>query len=248
MTPSPYSDHHQASDPTAAEAEGAQSPTGYRRFVALAALAVWMPAVALGLGSLMVGHWAPLPQPESESGSVLAQGLQQLVNPRAGLIRLTTTEDTSKNWTMVHVLYEGCGCSQRVVDYLMGPRRSSHSGEYPLDEWVILVGDDSDSTANGDSLASAAAAAGYLIKRETQTSLFELYGIESAPLFVVLNPTSEPAFVGGYTARKQGLAYEDLHVLEQLQQGAQPAPIPIYGCGVSTSLQTALDPFSIKYP
>ncbi|QDV09953.1 hypothetical protein Poly30_55140 [Planctomycetes bacterium Poly30] len=55
-------------------------------------------------------------------------------------------------------------------------------------------------------------------------------------------------FLGGYTERKQGLAYLDLQTLEQLRAGIQPSPLPVYGCGVSTSLQSALDPLRIKYP
>ena len=85
------------------------------RFLARVALMLWMPTVALGIGSLMVGHWAPLPTPSAAQGTPLSAALVQLVEdgataPGAGPQR-------SERWKLVHVLYENCGCSRRAVSY-----------------------------------------------------------------------------------------------------------------------------------
>ncbi len=240
--PTPETRDH-TGDPTT-ESNGPRRSSGWGRIAARVALAIWMPAVALGVGSLMVGHWAPLPQPEAEAGGPLAQSLRELTSVTPASERPATQVEEREHWSVVHVLYEGCGCSRRVVDYLLSPERSASSVERDLDEWILLVGDEGDGE---DSIEGAATAAGYRVRRETQASLAERYGIESAPLFVALDTSGNPAFVGGYTLRKQGLVYEDLNVLDQLQAGGAPDPIPVFGCGVSTSLQTALDPLRIKY-
>ena len=77
--------------------------------------------------------------------------------------------------------------------------------------------------------------------------LFQELGIDSAPLFFVVDPDEEPRWIGGYSRRKQGLDYTYLETLEALRAGVQPESIPVYGCGVTKSLQAEIDPLGIKY-
>lgn len=201
------------------------------RWGARIALMIWMPAVALGVGSLMVGHWAPLPVPSTEAHTPLASGIESLLGG----------EDTAtrSQWTLVHFLYGDCGCSSRVADYLVSESRTQPE---EIVEHIIFVDQDPES-----EFALNALAQGFAVHHETRPTLAERYGIESAPLFIAVSPEGDVKFLGGYTLRKQGLDYADLDVLAQLRAGRQPDPIPVFGCGVSATLQTALDPLRIKY-
>ncbi|QDV09952.1 hypothetical protein Poly30_55130 [Planctomycetes bacterium Poly30] len=86
-------------DPTADHPINRKQPPRKRldkgRVVARVLLALWMPTVALGVGSLMVGHWAPLPTPEMTSTGELARATKALVK---------RTDGEARRWSLVHVL------------------------------------------------------------------------------------------------------------------------------------------------
>lgn len=183
-------------------------------------LAAWA-AFWLSAGSIfMVGHWVVMPEPDNDSARL-----------RAGL----SSVGDGQSWTGLHVLYEGCQCSRRVVDHLLA--MGSTPGVHDL---VLVVGDGS---IFGEELAASSLDVRYL----RPEALRDDWGIEAAPLFVAATPEGEPVFIGGYTERKQGWEIRDREILATLLSGGSPDDLPLYGCGVSKRLQGYLDPLGIKY-
>lgn len=187
---------------------------------ALAAL--WAVPCTVVVTSLMVSHWVPLPKPDRSDPSLTA-GLAEVAPPDHAA------------WTVAHVLYAQCRCSQRTFEYLFerGPSAGAR-------EVVVLVG-------RHDEYERRATDAGYAVRRITRRELKERLNLESAPLLVISDPTGAVRYVGGYTSRKQGLDYQDLALLEELRKGHGARDLPAYGCGVSRELQAFLDPIGVKY-
>lgn len=80
-------------------------------------LFAWGASLSLSVAALMVGHWVRLPAPERNAALQVA-------------LAAASPSDGS-TWQLVHVLYGGCRCAQRI---LVGPRPSG------VREHVILVG------------------------------------------------------------------------------------------------------------
>ncbi|MFN3244030.1 MAG: hypothetical protein ACE37K_21165 [Planctomycetota bacterium] len=203
------------------------APTDGSRFRTITArvlLFVWAPMVLLVLSSLMTGHWAPLPTPQAHDAT-LRRGLAEL-----------PARARFDDWTAYHVLYSGCRCSRFVFDYVA--ERPTPTG---LREVVLLVG------APDEEFAAACRERDMPCIVLSQEQLEQRFGIEAAPLLLVTAPGHEVAYLGGYTDRKQAIDYRDLEIVERLRAGEQVDPMPVFGCGVSSSLQDALDPFGIKY-
>ncbi|MFK7742194.1 MAG: hypothetical protein AB8H80_17905 [Planctomycetota bacterium] len=201
-------------------------------------LVAWAPVVLLALASLMTSHWAPLPTPERGS-TVLAKGLATLRDAR--------DPESPLGWTLWHVLYEDCRCSRRVVEQLQDRARQKH-----VHERCILVrssDEQLDETArgNGGELELLLRGHGVPCHLLSNTELERLLGIRAAPLFIVCDDEQRVRHVGGYTDRKQGLALHDRETVARLRAGEEVSSRPVFGCGVASELQDALDPLGIKY-
>ncbi len=202
--------------------QASESKSVTRERWALLLLFVWaIPCVVVG-ATLMVGHWVPLPVPD-RSDPVLRDALAHVAAPK------------QSTWRLVHVLYAQCRCSERTFDYLF------ERGKAPAaDETVVLVG-------KHPEYERRAREAGFSVEQISRRELKERFNVESAPLLLVVDPAGQIRYSGGYTARKQGLDYQDLAILSRLQGGAEAKTIPAYGCGVSKELQSYLDPIGVKY-
>ncbi|MCR9159609.1 MAG: hypothetical protein ACE37F_04620 [Nannocystaceae bacterium] len=197
--------------------------TALQRWALVGGVALWAGFSIMAQTTLMAGHWYTLPSPDPGDGE-LQQSLAALVPARA-----------EGSWAAVHVLYSACRCSQRVFDHLFESPRPD--GVY---ETVLLVGAD-------EEIERRAAAAGFDVRVLTPEALESEFGIVSAPLLLVLGPSAELRYAGGYTERKQGYDVQDVQIIETLQAGDDPAELPLYGCGVSKELQQLLDPMGLKY-
>lgn len=193
----------------------------WRRRLGLLALAVWIPLVIVGIGSLMISHWAPLPAPDVRASSV-----------RGGLAE---TRALDKTLLAVHVLDVECTCSRRVAEHLMRSERP-----VGVHEVVVLVGEDG-------AMAWELRTQGFAIERESSKTAEERFGEFAAPALAVLRAADdEVLYVGGYTDRKQGLDVRDIELIGACLRGESPKPLPILGCGATDALERTLDPLRLK--
>ncbi len=193
-----------------------------RRLGIRAFLVVWAVVLSVICTVFMVGHWVTLPVPDVEDEQVQG-GLRELVG------------QSSDSWHLVHVLYSQCRCSQRIFDYLLESERPRGAREV-----VLLVGPH-------ESFSRSARARGFSVEHVAPEELKLRYGIESAPLLLILSPDGAVRYSGGYTARKQGIDYRDITLLAELQARGDADRLPLYGCGTSRELQSYLDPIGLKY-
>lgn len=204
----------------------AKARTAFRRLALGSAgrvtLVLWgVACLAIGV-VLMAGHWVPLPTPD-RADPVLNQSLAEL-DPVNGA-----------RWSMYHVLYAKCRCSLRTFDYLFA------RGAAPdVNETIVLVGEH-------DEYQKRARAHGFAVETITRETLKTRFNVETAPLLLIRDPAGAIRYSGGYTARKQGLDYQDRLVLAELRDGTEAGTLPAYGCGVSAELQAYLDPIGVKY-
>jgi hypothetical protein len=182
---------------------------------------VWVVAMT-GLGALLLSkHAIALPAPAKEDPALEAavQGL-----PETG----------TGSWSVLHVLYAKCRCSERIVDHLVSSTRPSH-----VHERVLLVADDG---AFGERLR----AAGFTVVPATADELRDRYNVEAAPLFVVSAPDGALRYAGGYTREKQGADIRDLAIIDELLSDGVPDALPTVGCAVSEELRAVLNPLGIN--
>lgn len=185
-------------------------------------LVLWAAGLSTVVSALMVAHWVTLPVPEPTDAFF------------SEAVRHQTNRNTS-GWKMLHILYSECPCSQKIFDYLLERRVPSN-----VSESVLLV-------EHHREFEERAAQRNLEVTVVTRRELKERFHVESAPLLVVADPSGSVRYAGGYTGRKQGIDYQDLDIVSELQQKGQRAPLPLYGCGVSRELQAYLDPIGMKY-
>lgn len=192
------------------------------RFVALAALPIWAIGMTTVVACLMVSHWVPLPHPAS--GQILT-GHETLTAP---------SQAGEPGWSAVHFLYADCPCSRRILERLL---TRSPSGEVP--EQIVLIG-------RQNPQAQIAASKGYHVCFVTAAELKSRFGIESAPLLIVADPTGIIRYAGGYTSRKQGPDIQDETLIQNAVAGRWQKSLPLYGCAVSRQLKDLVDPLQLK--
>ena len=133
-----------------------------------------------------------------------------------------------------HFLYADCPCSRRTLEHVL--ERLPVDGVH---ETVVLVGSERE-------VASRALTAGYRVLEVTPQELKRRFAVEAAPLLVVTESTGRIVYSGGYTSRKQGLAFQDVLILEAAKDGLVPDELPLFGCAVSKGLKALTDPLSLK--
>ena len=200
-----------------------QSVVVPKTYLVRVGFAIWAALLLVIVGTLMVGHWYTLPKPDKDD-AVLAGALADLRGPKA-----------VDRWMAVHVLYTECRCSERIFEHLFA--RELVPG---LSEKILLVGANS-------SIEAQARKSGYEVTVLSPAALREQFALESAPLLLVTNPKGSIVYSGGYTTRKQGPDIRDVSIITSLMRQQSTDELPLYGCGTSTELQSALDPLGIKY-
>lgn len=218
-------------------------PTSLATWAGRLFLFVSIPLSIVVFATLMAGHWVPLPMPAvAEERLEAALGALELGEFEDGEFEdgAAQPDDVAasigeRGWSLHHVLYADCRCSRRVVAHLLASQRPQD-----VREVALVVGDAPD-------LAAACREAGFEVVALTQVELEERLGVVAAPLLVIADAAGRSRYVGGYTDRKQGLVLRDLEFLGRLRAGERVESLPVYGCGVSRSLQDALDPLGLKY-
>ncbi len=206
--------------------DGVTHTRSWRRWLGVSAVVAWAGGLSVVLAALMVPHWVPLPTPALDAPSLA---------PLRG-------DADGRRWTAYHALDMACGCSRRVAATLLerGPEAPGASASPGARHVVLLVGD-------APEEAAKLAAAGFEVRPLSRDALGDDYDAEAVPLLLVADPTGQLRYSGGHTARKGGLALEDRAILARLSRGEAVEPLPLYGCGVSSRLQAALDPLRLKY-
>lgn len=191
------------------------------RFGASGFIGAWAVGMTTIGAFLMAGHWVVLPSP-NRGETLIAQTVA------------FGTEEQSTEWLVLHILFGDCPCSRRVLRHVVE--------RHPLDqvtERIVLIGKD-------DPLRPRAIEKGYETEVVTPEQLHDRYGLESAPLMVVLDRFGRIHYSGGYTSRKQGFQIEDVVRIQNVVNGKEQEDLPVYGCAVSDRLKQIIDPLGLK--
>lgn len=172
------------------------------------------------LAYLMISHWAVLPHPSSADAAWESR-IQQ------------TQQMNNQQWTVIHFLYDNCACSRRVLEHVLG-----NSPIEGVTERVVLITESPASEVPRDGAIE--------FEVVTPSSLKDRYGIESAPLLVIVDDHQKVRYSGGYTVRKQGPEIKDREILASLISGDKVAELPLFGCAVSAELKKLVDPLGFK--
>ncbi|HMG54549.1 MAG TPA: hypothetical protein VK601_13725 [Kofleriaceae bacterium] len=187
---------------------------------------VWVAAcVALG-AYLLASHLLTLPAP-APADPVLHQGIAAHRRP-----------NQLDRWLVLHVVFDECACSQRVLDHLLADRRPPGVAER-----IVLV---TEHRAARAAWIAAIPAHGFELDVVTPDQLAAEYHIEAAPLLVIVDPHDTVRYVGGYSPRKQAADVRDIAVIAAVQRGETVEPLPTFGCAISRGLNSRLDPLGIR--
>jgi hypothetical protein len=194
-------------------------------------LGTWGVGLVVVGAFLMAGHLVALPSP-AIAGDRLRATL--LARPQAD----------QGHWSATHVLYEGCGCSNRVLSRLVG-----RGARHDLVETVAYVHDGGGPAAVAALQATQARIqnAGFHFEALTPLELERRYQVESAPLLLVADAQGRAHYIGGYTDRSGGKQINDVEIIGKLLGGERVAVLPVFGCAVSSRVQQAIDPLGLKY-
>lgn len=184
---------------------------------------LWAAIAFLVTGTLASGHLYTLPHPDRNDRTL-----------QAALAAQRGPEELGR-FSVTHVMYAECRCSQRIIDHL--ERRGARED---LTEHVVLVGRD-------DALERRLTRAGFKLSNVTPIELKRKYALEAAPLLIITNAQGAIAYMGGYTTQKQGLDVRDVALIDDSLRGKGTYELPLLGCAVSRALQRVLDPFALKY-
>jgi hypothetical protein len=176
--------------------------------------------------SLMARHELRLPTPTADDPA-LGQAMNELSSRSEGIATV------SSDWSVLHVLYAQCRCSQRLVQHLVEHKRPSG-----VRERVLLVG-------NGEEYSAKLKHAGFTVIAATPAELKERYNVEAAPLLVIADPTGRVRYSGGYTREKQGADVRDVAIIDELRSGGAPVELPTLGCAVSDELRKLVNPLRL---
>jgi hypothetical protein len=197
-----------------------------RKLLIYSGLAIW------GAGCLVIGiyllasHLLTLPAPAA-ADPVLHRGITAHRRPHQ-----------RDRWLALHVVYDECKCSQRVLDHLLAVARPTDVAER-----VILVTEHREASA---AWISAIPAHGFELDVVSPEQLVSEYNVEAAPLLVIVDPADTVRYVGGYTPRKQADDVRDLTVIAAVQRGETVEPLPTFGCAIGRALNERLDPLGIR--
>jgi hypothetical protein len=194
-------------------------------------LLLWAVGTLVLSAYLLAPHLLTLPKPPAH-------------DPRLrGAVAAMRGPGDAGRWQALHILYEGCKCSQRVLDHLID--RGPADG-YAEAIAVVSDGADPEAAARARADGERARGRGYRLEAVAPEALASRFGVEAAPLLVVADPAGELRYVGGYTERKQGPVVRDTRVFSELAAGKAPEPLPVFGCAVSDRLRSTVDPLGVR--
>ncbi|MFZ5476536.1 MAG: hypothetical protein ACOZNI_07130 [Myxococcota bacterium] len=76
------------------------------------------------------------------------------------------------------------------------------------------------------------AAAGYTLERVDAAAYAARFGLEAAPILVVLDAGGALAYAGGYYDVPAAVRALDVSLLDAVRGGERPAALPVFGCAI----------------
>ena len=149
---------------------------------------------------------------------------------------VSATTPTVSSWKAVHLLSVSCSCSRAVSAHLL------QRGPFPgMPEYVVLVGNDA-------NLAQSLSQIGFRVQSRSADEIADQFQIPGAPWFILVSPTQEIAYAGGYSVRRDARSgYQDQQIWRKAMAGFRTDALPVYGCALGKRLQRKADPFQLKY-
>lgn len=201
-------------------------PSPVRQALIYSGLLVWG-AVCVMIGAyLLASHLLTLPAPRP-TDPVLHQAIAAHRRP-----------DQRDRWLVLHVVFDECTCSRRVLEHLLADPRPPG-----IVERIVLV---TEHRAARAAWIDEIPAHGFDLDVVTPDRLVADYHVEAAPLLVVVDPHDTVRYVGGYTPRKQAADVRDVAVIAAVQRGDTVEPLPTFGCAIGRALSSKLDPLGIR--
>lgn len=190
--------------------------------LALLSLGLWLVG-ALALGALLLAPHSPLPVPAASDEHMRA-AFDALLHKLTG-------------WRAIHVMYRACACSQRTIHHLRSSVRP-----VGVREVVLMVDDQEASDPDDEELRRR----GFEVVVTSREALSQRFGLEAAPVLVVLRPDGSLAYLGGYTRSKQGPVFQDVQIIAGLLAAVPSSTLPVFGCATSARLANTLDPLGLS--
>ena len=106
------------------------------------------------------------------------------------------------------------------------------------EEVILFVGED----AKKKVLAERA---GFQFAAISASELVLKFGLEAAPVLIVVDSTGQLLYVGGYYDHPAAITPLDERIHAQLAKREGVEPLPVFGCAVSARLQKSLDPLGL---
>ena len=149
---------------------------------------------------------------------------------------VAVTTPATQSWKAVHLLSVNCPCSRAVSAHLL------QRGPFPsVDEYIILAG-------RNNALAKSLTQAGFHVQSRSAEEIASQFQVPGAPWFILVSPTQEISYAGGYSAdRNARNGYQDRQIWQEAATGSPRSALPVYGCALSKLLQKKTDPFGLKY-
>ena len=186
------------------------APLPVREQIARFMLACWGVVTLIGFAFLSVQHMKPLRLPTDQAGFASA-----MLKLRQG----------SKPTFLVHVIYVECSCAKALFDHLIArhPFRDT-------EEAILFVGKDPGKQTIAES-------AGFTFTTISADELLSRFGLEAAPVLVILNSAGRLRYAGGYYSEASAIVPLDAKIQARLASGLDVPPFPIFGCAVSPTVK-----------
>jgi hypothetical protein len=180
----------------------------WRQRAGRAFLALWVPAVVVVFGLLMVNHTVAMPSPT-----------------RLDRIEHALLRDADPGTDhVVHVIFADCSCTDLLVDHLAA--RGPEPGRV---EVVWFVGPKKPRHA-------ALSAAGFPLVTLHADDLAERLDLRAAPVLLAVHDGAL-AYAGGYFGTPAAVRPLDVGLLDAVARGERPDPLPVFGCAMDPALQ-----------
>tara|TARA_B100000749_G_scaffold280889_1_gene280117 strand:+ start:11018 stop:11623 length:606 start_codon:yes stop_codon:yes gene_type:complete len=155
-------------------------------------------------------------------------------------VNLTQLASKAKpgQWSLVHILGEGCKCSRYVAESLI--ERGADNESY---EHVIFIGHFS------EKIVAEVKQKGFHVQQPTDEQVSKMGEFAGTPTLIIFDDQKQVAYQGGYshTLLSPANPPTDQQIYAQLKHGDTPTNHQIRGCAMSKKHQKNIDRFSLKY-